>query len=162
MRRWDDTIHEEHESLRAQAEDLRAVLAMSEAAPAQRQAALAWILQGLWPALEVHLQREEEIFLPALRRLPGDESRNIALLQEEHGVLQAVCQRLAERLADPAPLRWSSIQLVGGLLRQLIEDHEQHIERLVIDVLEFNLAPGRLAALARAFEAPRPVMMAAA
>ncbi|MBI4314186.1 MAG: hypothetical protein HY594_05165 [Candidatus Omnitrophica bacterium] len=70
-------------------------------------------------ALETHLQGEEEILFPAMARLLGDDANALRLLRDHNqGLREEVRQRVD--------------------ITQMLDEHEQRVQRLLIDVLEFR------------------------
>ena len=47
---------------------------------------------------------------------------------------------------------WEAIHLASQSFIDLLEDHEKKTDRLLLDVLQFNLRPKELKALAQAFQ----------
>ena len=68
MEEWADVVHEDHRALASQAGALDAALVI-DVSPQDRRVVISWIIRTVWPALELHLRKEEEILFPALRRL---------------------------------------------------------------------------------------------
>ncbi len=151
MERWDTQVREDHEALEAQMGALEAALTI-DVGQEDRRVVLKWIVRTLWPALELHLRKEEEILFPALQNLLGNQAQAIALLKQQHGELRSTLRQLAELLQGDEGLDWEKITLSGRLLIDLLEDHEKKEDRLLIDVLEFSLKPKELLGLAGAFQ----------
>lgn len=151
MERWDTQVREDHEALGSQIGALEAALTI-DVGQEDRRVVLRWIVRTLWPALELHLRKEEEVLFPALQNLLGKEARAIALLKQQHGELRATLRQLAELLQGNQDLDWEKIRSSGRLLIDLLEDHEKKEDRLLIDVLEYSLKPKELLGLAGAFQ----------
>lgn len=152
MERWNEAMHEDHRALASQAGALEAALTI-DVSPQDRRVVLSWIIRTLWPELELHLRKEEEVLFPALQRLLGENAGVVTLLREQHQELRSTHRRLAELLQGYEDLNWEGIQIASESLIELLEDHEKKVSRLLLDVLEFNLKPQELKALAQAFEA---------
>ncbi len=162
MTRWDERIRDEHEALRAQAEDLSAVLSMSTTDPESRRSALVWLLRNVGATLDAHLQQEERAGFPALAQLLGSDANALVLLRTQHREVRAALAALHRRCERPwngdAALQWDAIQREGAFFVSLLEDHEQKIERLLIDVLEYSLPTQALHHVGQAFLAESPWM----
>jgi iron-sulfur cluster repair protein YtfE (RIC family) len=147
---WSEGVHEDHRTLVAEAQALDAALSV-DITPQDRRVVLGWIVRTLWPALELHLRKEEEVLFPALEKLLGKEAGALTLLKEQNGELRLSHRRLAELIQPTENLSWEAIRIAVGGFLELLEDHEKKVERLLIDVLEFNLSPKELKGLAEAF-----------
>lgn len=151
---WVEIMRDEHQMLRAQAQDLESVLAMPSVDPTQRWGAMAWLVRQLAPSLTAHLQREGTVLLPELERLLGRQAGALAVVKAEHEELRTVLARLQACVAMTGPaLPAEERQQLGSLLVELLDDHEVKVERLVMDVLAFSLTQGAQNALAEALAA---------
>lgn len=150
MERWDEEVREDHHALESQMEALEAAFAIDVAAQ-DRRVVLSWIIRNLWPTLELHLRKEEEILFPALRQLLGENAGAITLLLEQHRELRRALRNVAELLQGSEFPDWNAIRFAAEALADLLEDHEKKEERLLIDVLQYSLKPDRLRALAKEF-----------
>ena len=147
MERWEEQVREDHQALEAQAGALEAALSI-DVGPHDRRVVLSWIVRGLWPSLELHLRKEEEVLFPALQKLLGKDAGAISLLKEQHRELRSALRRIAELLQEPEISNWDSIALASEAFIDFLEDHEKKEDRLLIDVLDFSLKPKELKALA--------------
>ena len=146
-----ELLHKEHETLKTQAGVLDTALGI--AVPAQdRRVVLSWTLRNLGPEVELHLRKEEEAFSPALQRLLGKNAGALALLRKDHEGIRANLRHLAELLQDPNNLEWDRIELAVQSFLYLFEEHEKVEDRLLLDVLKFNLSQKELKTLAEAYQ----------
>lgn len=151
MENWYDILREDHEGLRFQTGALDAAVRI-DVAEQDRRVVLSWIVRNLWPALELHLRKEEEVLFPALARLLGEEASALILLKQEHEQLRHSLRHLAELVQDLGYLDKEAVELASDGFLEVLEDHEAKEERLLLDVLEFNLNPAELKTLAQAFK----------
>ncbi len=147
MERWDEIIQEDHQALASQVGAMEAALTI-DVGPEDRRVVLSWIIRTLWPALELHFRKEERVLFPVLGVLLGREAGALVLLREQLAQLRHAHRRLAEFLQDRENLNWQGIQLAVHAFSELLEDHEKKTQRLLLDVLEFNLKPQELKGLA--------------
>ncbi|MBI4226754.1 MAG: hemerythrin domain-containing protein [Candidatus Omnitrophica bacterium] len=145
---WVEIVRADQERLRAQAADLRDALAVTGVAPGARRGAVAWIVHQLAPALETHLQQQEEVLLPVLERLVGRHAGVLALVRAEYQALRETAACLQAQVEGPGDLG-----AVVQLLMDLLADHEVKTERLVVDILSYTLTSGAQDALAEALAA---------
>ncbi len=150
MKRWDEGVQEDHQALESQVGALEAALGV-DVTPQDRRVVLSWILRGLWPSLELHLRKEEEVLFPALQQLLGESAGAVTLLKEQHRELRAALRHLAELLQEPQGMDWPAVKLASQAFTELLEDHEAKEERLLLHVLEAGLKPKELKELAAAF-----------
>ncbi len=151
MVRWEEGVERDHDILTHQADALEAALAV-DVTDEDRRVVLAWIVQTLWPALELHLRKEEEVFFPAVHRLIGENAGAVTLMQEEHKELRDAHRRLAELLQVYEHTNWDGIRLAAESLMERLEDHRKKERRLILDVLEYSLKSKELKDLAGEFE----------
>ncbi len=147
---WSEGVHEDHRTLGAEAQALDAALSV-DISPQDRRVVLGWIIRTLWPAMELHLRKEEEVLFPVLEKLLGKGAGAPMLLKEQNGELRRAHRHLAELIQPTESLSWETIRIAVSAFLELLEDHEKKVERLLIDVLEFNLSPEELKRLADAF-----------
>lgn len=150
MERWDNVVREDHQALESQMGALEAALSI-DVGVEDRRVVLSWIIRTLWPALELHLRKEEETLFPALARLLGDSAGAITMLKEQHRELRFALRRVAELVQAPGNLYWEGVNIAAIALIELLEDHEKKEDRLLIDVLQYSLKPQELRSLAHAF-----------
>ncbi len=147
MKPWDELIHKEHETLKTQAGVLDTTLGID--VPAQdRRVVLSWTLRNLGPEVELHLRKEEEALFPTLKHLLKGGGSALILLRKDHEEIRTSLRHLAELLQDPSNLDWDRIELAVQAFLYLFEEHEKIEDRLLLDVLQFNLNHKELMALA--------------
>lgn len=146
----DDLVREDHRALEAQVGALEAALSI-EVGHQDRRVAISWIIRTLWPSLELHLRKEEEALFPQLRSLLGKSAGALTLLKGEHAQIRACLRRLAELIQDQDNLHWDEIHIAAEAFIHLLDEHEKLEERLLLDVLRYNLKPKELEPLAEAF-----------
>jgi len=135
---WDAVVREDHRALKTQADVLDSALGI-QVGDQERHAVLSWTLRNLWPEMELHLRKEEETLFSALERLLGSDSGALAMLRREHANLRAGFRHLAELLQDLTHLEWDRIDLAVEGFLYLLEEHEKLGDRLLLDVLQYNL-----------------------
>ena len=84
---WSEGVHEDHRAISSEAQALEAALTV-DIGPKDRRVVLSWIIRTLWPALELHLRKEEEVLFPALEKLLGKEGGALTLLKEQNRELR--------------------------------------------------------------------------
>ena len=151
MERWDDRVQEDHRALGTQAGALEAALT-ADVNPHDRRVVLSWIVRTLWSALELHLRKEKEALFPAVQHVLGREAAALTILNRQHEEFRVAYRRLAELLQGYEDLNWEGIGIAIQNFIDRLEDHEKKTERLLLDVLEFNLKPKELLALSQTFE----------
>ncbi|MBI3292716.1 MAG: nitrite reductase, copper-containing [Elusimicrobia bacterium] len=151
MERWDDKVHEDHEALASQAGAMEAALTI-EMGPEDRRVVFSWIIRMLWPALELHLRKEEEVLFRALQRLLGENASAILVLKEQHRQLRGAHRHLAELIQPGGHMNWDVISIASEAFIELLEDHDRKIERLLLDVLRFSMNGRELKKLAQDFQ----------
>ena len=151
MKPWDELIHKEHETLKTQAGVLDTALGI-DASVQDRRVVLSWTLRNLGPEVELHLRKEEEALFPTLQRLLGKNASALALLHNDHKEIRASLRHLAELLQDPGNLDWDRIELAVQAFLFLFDEHEKVEDRLLLDVLHFNLSHKELKALAEGYQ----------
>ena len=142
-------VRKDHEAIDAQVGALDAVFKVG-VAPNDRWIALKWILRSLTPAMNAHLQREEEIQFPALEQLSGVHATAILLLDDQHRRIRSSLKQLDE-LIYQRPVPWEQIAEASQRFVEMLKDHEKSEERLLLDVLETGLKRSELLQLTETF-----------
>ncbi len=148
---WCEGVEREHEILLQQAEALETALTV-DVPPEERRIVLSWIIRNLWPALGLHLRKEEEVLFPAVRRLLGEGAGAVTLMREQHQELREAHRRLAELLQFQEHVDWVAIHVAAEGLINLMEDHQNKERHLILDVMGFSLKLKNLKELAGEFE----------
>ena len=151
MERWNRAVKEDHELLISQGKSLESALA-GETSAEDKRLFISWIVGILHPMLELHLRKEDEVLLPALRILLGEEACAVTVLKEERDGLRGRLRWLAELLQAPEQLDWEAVTIASDSLLELLEDHENETNRLLMDLLQEHLTPKELKALGEAFQ----------
>ena len=151
MKEWADVVYDDHRALALQADALDAALTI-DVSPQDRRVVLSWIIRTVWPVLELHLRKEEEVLFPALRHLLGGGAGALLILKEQNKELRAAHRRLAELLQEYDNLDWEEIKMASYSFMEILEDHEKKVNRLLVDILGFNLTSKELKTLGEAYE----------
>ncbi len=151
MEPWDDPVREDHRILESQMHVLEVALAMQDVKAEDRAVLLRWVIRELWATLELHLRKEEQVLFSALQRLLGEKAGAVTLMMENHQELRAALRRLSELLQETEAANDQGITMAADGLIEILEDHQKKEDRLLIDVLKFNLKPTELKELSRAY-----------
>ncbi len=146
---WGNPVREDHEAIEVQVGALDAIFKVG-ATPQNRWLALKWIIRSLKPLLEAHLEKEEEILFPALQKLLGVKANAIPFLKEQHQRIRGHMRHL-EGLLYNQPIPWEEITNSSQRFVDLLKEHEQKEDHLLLEVLESNLKRTELLKLAESF-----------
>jgi hemerythrin superfamily protein len=143
-------LAEDHDEIRELFSDL---LELGPSSAFDRKA----ILDELRHVLDVHAQIEEEVFYPAVRRIPDENARDLVeesleqhdevkLLMEELLRLDPAAPDFDERLAE---------------LRETVEQHAQQEEAEMFPIARERIGSDRLDAIGRELEALKDALVGA-
>ncbi|MCM8794236.1 MAG: hemerythrin domain-containing protein [Candidatus Omnitrophica bacterium] len=128
----------DHEVLARQAGTMETTLRL-EVTPENRRSILSWVVRILWPALELHLRKEEKVLFPEVRRLMGEKAGVVTIMEEQHLELRRAYRHVAELVQEEGRPDWSVIQFSAEAFIDALEDHGKKTQQLVLDPLKRHL-----------------------
>ncbi len=139
MRGWDEAIREAHQGLEDKIRALEKSLHL-DIAPEDLWVTVRHLILDVKHALEAHLEEEERVFFPPLEQLIESEAGAIRMLKDQHRQLRGALRYLMSIHQEAGWMDMKEIRLVAEGMTDFLLEHEKVEERLLLDVLGFNMS----------------------